>query len=59
MMAVLSLDFLNALQRKLRAFAHSLQQTPSSGAYLSIETAISEEYPYLSTKFAALFPTTL
>jgi NTE family protein len=44
---------------RVRAFAQFLQQTPSGGAYLCINTAISGEQRCPSAKFAALFPTTL
>lgn len=44
---------------RVRAFAHYLQQTPSAGAYLCINTAISEKESCSSAKFASSFPTTL
>lgn len=44
---------------RVRAFAHYLQQNPSSGAYLYINTAISEEGLCPSAEFATSFPTTL
>ena len=44
---------------RVRAFAHYLQQKPSSGAYLCINTAISEEGLCPSAEFATSFPTTL
>lgn len=44
---------------RVRAFAHYLQQVPSSGAYIYISTAVSNEEPCQSAKFAASFPTTL
>jgi NTE family protein len=44
---------------RVRAFAQFLQETPSGGAYLYINTAISEEQSCASAQFAASFPTTL
>lgn len=44
---------------RVRAFAHYLQQTPSGGAYLYINTSISEPEKCPSAQFAASFPTTL
>lgn len=44
---------------RVRAFAHYLQQTPSGGAYLYINTPISAHEKCPSAQFAASFPTTL
>lgn len=44
---------------RVRAFAHYLQQTTNAGAYLCINTAISDEETCPSAMFAASFPTTL
>ena len=44
---------------RVRAFAHYLQQTPSGGAYLYINTPISAPEKCTSAQFAASFPTTL
>jgi NTE family protein len=44
---------------RVRAFAHYLQQMPSAGAYLWINTPIFDENSCPSAKFAASFPTTL
>ena len=44
---------------RVRAFAHYLQQTPSGGAYLYINTPISAPEKCPSAQFAASFPTTL
>lgn len=44
---------------RVRTFANYLQQTPSGGAYLSINTAISAQESCPSAQFAASFPTTL
>lgn len=44
---------------RVRAFAHFLRETPSGGAYLSINTAIYGEKSCPSAQFAASFPTTL
>lgn len=44
---------------RVRAFAHYLQQTPSGGSYLYINTPISGKESCPSAQFAASFPTTL
>jgi NTE family protein len=44
---------------RVRAFAQYLQQTPSGGAYLFINTPISSQEFCPSAQFAASFPTTL
>lgn len=44
---------------RVRTFSNYLQQGPFQGAYLYINTPVSEERPCTSASFAALFPTTL
>lgn len=44
---------------RVRTLVHYLQQTPSSGAYLSINTPVSSNKNCQSAEFAASFPTTL
>jgi len=44
---------------RVRTFAHYLQQTPSAGAYLWINTPVSAQELCPSMQFAASFPTTL
>lgn len=44
---------------RVRTFAHYLQQEPFLGAYLYINTPVSEGRPCVSASFAAGFPTTL
>lgn len=44
---------------RVRTLVHYLQQTQSSGAYLSINTPVSASEKCPSAKFAASFPTTL
>ena len=44
---------------RVRTFVHHLQQTPSAGAYLYINTAVSAQNICQSAQFAASFPTTL
>jgi len=44
---------------RVRTLAHYLQQTSSSGAYLSINTPVPSNDNYQSTQFASSFPTTL
>lgn len=44
---------------RVRTLVHYLQQTPSSGAYLSINTPVSSSKNCQSRQFASSFPTTL
>jgi NTE family protein len=44
---------------RVRTLVHYLQQTPSSGAYLSINTPVSSANNCQSMQFASSFPTTL
>ena len=44
---------------RVRTFSHFLQQSPSAGAYLCINMAVSSSESCPSAQFAASFPTTL
>lgn len=44
---------------RVRTLVHYLQQTPSAGAYLSINTPVSSDNNCQSMQFASTFPTTL
>ena len=44
---------------RVRALVQYLQQTPSSGAYLNINTSVSSSNSCPSARFASSFPTTL